>query len=109
MNNENINENEIISDVQNTEYTGVYLGCKKQEYKDKPGQYYGTVSLYFTGVKTMGVDAGQPWFSVQNQFMSVENMETLTKGIPFGSKVKAIYTCGNTPGGRQRVSKLELV
>lgn len=94
-------------DVQNTKYTGVFLGCKKVEYKNKPGEYYGVITLYFNGIKQQGSDAGSPWFSVQDQYLSVADMERITNNIPFGSKVNATYTCGNTPGGKQHVCKLE--
>lgn len=91
---------------QETSYEGYYLGCTKKAYKDKPEEFYGIVSMYYSGVRKSGDNAGKPWFSVQEQYMSVERMEKLTKDIPFMTKVVATYSCGNTPGGRQSISNL---
>ena len=97
-------ENIEIIDRQETVYTGLYLGCAIKSKKSDETQKYGVISLYFNGVN----QKGENWYSVQEQYTSVENLQELTKDIPFGSKVKATYSCGNTPGGKQKLYKLQL-
>lgn len=91
---------------QETSYEGFYLGCQVKAKKDNPNEYYGIISMYYSGVRQSGEEAGKPWFTVQEQFMTVERMNTVTKDIPFMTKVIATYNCGNTPGGKQRLCKL---
>lgn len=95
-------------DRQETTYNGIFLGCaikNKKNAEDKPENKYGLISLYFTGVNSKN----ENWYSVQEQYLSVDDMKNIVGDIPFGTKVKATYSVGNTPGGRQRISKLEII
>lgn len=100
-------DTEILNEMdrQETTYTGVYLGCKINSKKDNPEEKYGVISLYYKGIR----QSGEPWFTVQEQYMSVEKMTELTKDMPFGANVKATFSCGNTPGGKQKICKLEQI
>lgn len=100
-------ENEMLNEIdrQETTYTGVYLGCKTNCKKDKPDEEYGVISLYYKGQR----QTGEPWYTVQEQYMPVEKMKQLTTNIPFGANVKATFSCGNTPGGKQKICKLEQI
>lgn len=102
-----MNEDEILNELdrQETVYNGVYLGCKINSKKDKPEEKYGVISLYYKGTR----QTGEPWYTVQEQYMSVENMQALTEDLPFGSNVRATFSCGNTPGGKQKICKLQLI
>lgn len=100
-------ENEMLNEIdrQETTYSGVYLGNKINSKKDNPEEKYGVISLYYNGIR----QTGEPWYTVQEQYMSVEKMQELVKDIPFGAKVKATFSCGNTPGGKQKICKLEQI
>lgn len=102
---QDVNEN-TFDDRQETSYDGLYLGCQIKDKKDNPNEHYGVISMCYSGVRKTGNDVGKPWFTVQEQFMSVERMNEITKDIPFLTRVVATYNCGNTPGGKQRLCKL---
>lgn len=113
MNNENINAlneldkaqvNNFVGDRQETIYKGLYLGSAIKDKKDGSGQY-GIVSLYFKGVSTKGT----PWYSVQEQYLNVDKLLDLTKGLDFQCEVEATFTTGNTPGGKQRLCSLSQI
>lgn len=100
-------ENEMLDELdrQETIYNGVYLGCKVNSKKDKPEEKYGVICLYYNGTR----QTGEPWFTVQEQYMTVEKMQELTKELSFGVNVRATFSCGNTPGGKQKICKLEQI
>lgn len=101
------NSVEILNELdrQETTYIGLYLGSQVKLKKSNPEEKYGVISLYFNGINTQGVK----WYSVQDQYFNVESMESIVKDIDFGAKVKATFSCGNTPGGKQRLMKLEKI
>ncbi len=90
---------------QDTKFKCRYLGSQIKAKKDNDKEFYGAVTLVFHGVRE---DDGQPWYSVQEQYMSVDRMKEICKDIPFDTKCIATYTTGSTPGARQRLVSLEV-
>lgn len=88
-----------------TKYIGRFLGCQVKEKKDNSGSY-GLISIAYHGVRS---DNKEPWYSVQDLAVSVENMNEVCKDIPFDSKVEVTFLTGLTPGSKQRISKLVVI
>ena len=92
-------------DRNETKYVGRFLGCQVKERKDKTDKY-GVITIAYHGVRS---DNKEPWYSVQDLFVSVENMKEVCADIPFDSKVEVQFVTGLTPGSKQRISKLTII
>lgn len=88
-----------------TKYIGRFLGCSVKEKKDGSGKY-GLITIAYHGVRN---DNNEPWYSVQDLAVSVENMQEVCKDIPFDSKVEVLFLTGLTPGSKQRVAKMTVI
>lgn len=102
-----------------TVYFGRYLGSVETPRKrgddgklpvGKDGKElsatYGTIAIALFGTRT---DNKQPWFTVCNEFTTVERMKELCADIPFDTKAKFVYETGVTPGAKQRLVQIEPV